>query len=142
MKWRRFYCGEKSLNGHKMSTLVYTGVVPPLQGSDPERAAQRAQKAAPAGVSGGIPKTAQRLVQEVLYGVQCRASVRLSEIARSLQEKTSIKKIMGVKAKSSVPKPLAHLDLRSLLRILYMPGIGRVNMLNMHVDTLNSVVCL
>lgn len=42
----------------------------------------------------GLPKTGQRLVREVLYGVQCRASVRLSEIARALEESTSMKKII------------------------------------------------
>ena len=54
-------------------------------------------------LSAGLPKTAQRLVREVIFGVQSRAnretrrvhgSVRLSEIARSLEEKTSIKKII------------------------------------------------
>ena len=35
-----------------------------------------------------------RLVREVLYGVQARGSVRLSEIARSLGEATSLKKII------------------------------------------------
>ena len=42
----------------------------------------------------GLPKTAQRLVREVLYGVQCRASVRLSEIRRALEERTVMKKIV------------------------------------------------
>jgi len=45
-------------------------------------------------LSAGLPKTAQRLVREVIFGVQSRGSVRLSEIARSLEEKTSIKKII------------------------------------------------
>ena len=35
-------------------------------------------------VSVGLPKTAARLVREVIYGVQSRASVRLSEIGRAL----------------------------------------------------------
>lgn len=45
-------------------------------------------------VSRGLPKTAGRLVREVVYGMQSRGSVRLSEIARSLQESTSVKKII------------------------------------------------
>ena len=34
-------------------------------------------------VSAGLPKTARRMVREVLDGVQSRGSVRLSEMARS-----------------------------------------------------------
>jgi hypothetical protein len=45
-------------------------------------------------VSEGLPKTGRRMVQEVLYGVQSRASVRLSEIARSLDEQTSMRKVI------------------------------------------------
>lgn len=45
-------------------------------------------------LSAHLPKTAQRLVREVVFGVQSRGSVRLSEIARSLEEKGSIKKII------------------------------------------------
>ena len=36
-------------------------------------------------VSEGLPKTARRMVQEVLYGVQSRGSVRLSEMAVKLE---------------------------------------------------------
>lgn len=45
-------------------------------------------------VSAGLPKVARRLVREVLYGVQARGSVRLSEIGRCLGESTSLKKII------------------------------------------------
>lgn len=45
--------------------------------------------------SRGLPKTAGRLVREVIYGVQSRGSVRLSEIARALEEKIRLKKIMA-----------------------------------------------
>ena len=34
------------------------------------------------------------MVREVLYGVQCRASVRLSEIGRALSERTGMKKVI------------------------------------------------
>jgi hypothetical protein len=37
-------------------------------------------------------KVVRRFVEEMLYGIQARGSVRLSEIARSLAEKTSLKK--------------------------------------------------
>ena len=40
----------------------------------------------------GIGKVAGRFVEEMVYGIQARGSVRLSEIARSLEEKTSLKK--------------------------------------------------
>lgn len=45
-------------------------------------------------VSSGLPKVARRLVREVLYGVQARGSVRLSEIARCLGERTGMKKVI------------------------------------------------
>ena len=45
-------------------------------------------------VSEGLPKTAARLIREVLYGMQCRASVRLSEIARALEEEIALKKVI------------------------------------------------
>lgn len=43
-------------------------------------------------LSAGLPRVGRRLVREVLYGVQARGSVRLSEIARSLGGTTSLKK--------------------------------------------------
>jgi hypothetical protein len=45
-------------------------------------------------VSRGLPKTARRFVREVVYGIQSRGSVRLSEIGRGLEEGTSLKKII------------------------------------------------
>ena len=43
-------------------------------------------------LSYGLPKVGRRLVHEVLYGIQARGSVRLSEIARSLAESSTLKK--------------------------------------------------
>ena len=40
----------------------------------------------------GMGKVGRRFVEEMLYGIQARGSVRLSEVARSLSEKTSVKK--------------------------------------------------
>jgi len=37
-------------------------------------------------------KVAARFVEEMIYGIQAKGSVRLSEIARSLEEKTPVKK--------------------------------------------------
>jgi hypothetical protein len=43
-------------------------------------------------LSRGLPKTAQRFVGEVLYGIQARQSVLLTEVARSLEEPIQMKK--------------------------------------------------
>ena len=43
-------------------------------------------------LSKGLPKTAQRFVSEMAYGVQAKQSVVLTEIARALEEPISIKK--------------------------------------------------
>lgn len=43
-------------------------------------------------LSRGLPKTAQRFVGEMLYGIQARQSVLLTEVARSLEEPIPIKK--------------------------------------------------
>jgi hypothetical protein len=50
-----------------------------------------------AGFSGelskGLPKTAQRFVGEMLYGIQASQSVVLTKIGRTLEEEVSIKKV-------------------------------------------------
>jgi hypothetical protein len=43
-------------------------------------------------VSRGLCKTARRFVEEMVYGIQARGSVRLSEVARSLDEPIALKK--------------------------------------------------
>ena len=43
-------------------------------------------------LSAGLPKTARRMVREVLYGIQSRGSVLLSEIVRCLCEPVGMKK--------------------------------------------------
>ena len=43
-------------------------------------------------LSKGLPKTAQRFVSEMAYGIQAKQSVVLTEIARALEEPISIKK--------------------------------------------------
>jgi len=43
-------------------------------------------------LSAGWPKVIQRFIVEALYGIQARQSVRLTEIARSLEEKIPLRK--------------------------------------------------
>ena len=43
-------------------------------------------------LSKGLPKTAQRFIGEMLYGIQARQSVLLTEVARALEEPISLKK--------------------------------------------------
>jgi hypothetical protein len=42
----------------------------------------------------GMGKVSQRFVEEMLYGIQARGSVRLSEVARALEEDKSLKKVI------------------------------------------------
>ena len=43
-------------------------------------------------LSAGWPKVLRRFIAEVVYGIQARQSVRLTEIARSLEEKIPLRK--------------------------------------------------
>lgn len=43
-------------------------------------------------LSSGCPKVARRFVAEMLYGIQARKSLRLTEVSRALGEKVSVKK--------------------------------------------------
>ena len=42
-----------------------------------------------------LPKVARRFIEEMIYGIQTRGSVRLSEIARSLNETIPLKKTIN-----------------------------------------------
>jgi len=46
-------------------------------------------------VSGGLCKARRRFVEEMIYGIQARGSVRLTEVARALDEPISLKKTHG-----------------------------------------------
>jgi Transposase DDE domain len=46
-------------------------------------------------LSAGLPKPCRRFIAEMLYGLQARQSVRLTEIGRALQESISLKKTEG-----------------------------------------------
>ena len=41
-----------------------------------------------------LPKVGRRFVTEMIYGIQARQSLRLSEVGRALGEETPIKKIV------------------------------------------------
>jgi len=43
-------------------------------------------------LSAGLPKTVRRFVLEMIYGIQARQSVRLTEIGRALEEKIALRK--------------------------------------------------
>lgn len=46
-------------------------------------------------LSGGLPKVSRRFIEEMVYGIQARGSVRLSEIARSLNEGIPLRKTIN-----------------------------------------------
>ena len=79
-------------------------------------------------VSVGLPKTAARLVWEVIYGVQSRASVRLSEIARALEEGIRLKKVVERLSRQLNRKGLRQRVRRNLLA-LAAPRVGRETLL-------------
>ena len=43
-------------------------------------------------LSAGLPKVARRFVAEMIFGIQARGSVRLTEVGRALGERISLKK--------------------------------------------------
>jgi hypothetical protein len=46
-------------------------------------------------LSRGLPKVARRFIEEMVYGIQTRGSVRLSEVARSLNEGIALQKTIN-----------------------------------------------
>jgi hypothetical protein len=46
-------------------------------------------------LSQGLPKVARRFIEEMVYGIQTRGSVRLSEVARSLNEGIGLQKTIN-----------------------------------------------
>ena len=79
-------------------------------------------------VSVGLPKTAARLVREVIYGVQTRGSVRLSEIARALEETIRLKKVMARLSRQLNRQGLREQVRKNLLR-LAAPRVGTETLL-------------
>ena len=79
-------------------------------------------------VSVGLTKTAARLVREVIYGVQSRASVRLSEIARALEEGVRLKKVVERLGRQLNRKGLRERVRENLLK-LAAPRVRRETLL-------------
>ena len=73
-------------------------------------------------VSVGLPKPAARLVREVIYGVQSRASVRLSEIGRALEEGIRLKKVVERLSRQLNRKGLRQRVRRNLLPLAAPAG--------------------
>ena len=69
-----------------------------------------------------LGKVAGRFVEEMLYGIQARGSVRLSEVARSLDESISIKKTIDRLSRNLAAPELSEEISRSVLA----QGAGRI----------------
>lgn len=73
-------------------------------------------------LSSGLPKVACRFVEEALYGIQTRQSVRLSEIARALNDKVAL-----IKTINRLSRQLSRADLwLKLSRQLLKLAAGRI----------------
>lgn len=70
----------------------------------------------------GLGKVVQRFVEEMLYGIQARGSVRLSEVARSLEEEISLKKVIERLSRNLSRRRLAEHLGEAVLR----EGAGRI----------------
>ena len=74
------------------------------------------------------PRRAARLVREVIYGVQSRGSVRLSKIARALEEKIRLKKVMA-RLSRQLNRPGLRQRVRENLLKLAAPRVGTETLL-------------
>jgi len=79
-------------------------------------------------VARGLPKTAARLVGEVIYGVQSRGSVRLSEIGRALEASIPLKKVMA-RLSRQLNRPGLRKRVRENLLRLAAPRVGAETLL-------------
>jgi hypothetical protein len=61
-------------------------------------------------------KVTQRFVEEMLYGIQARGSVRLSEVARSLEERISLKKVIERLSRNLARRGLAQGIAKAVLK--------------------------
>jgi hypothetical protein len=64
----------------------------------------------------GMGKVIQRFVEEMIYGIQARGSVRLSEVARTLDEKISLKKVIERLSRNLAREGLAERIGEAVLR--------------------------
>jgi len=78
-------------------------------------------------LSWGMPEVVRRFVTEALYGIQARQSVRLTEIARSLQEEIALKK-----TQYRLSRQLGRLELWARL----IRSLGRIGSERVKKDTL------
>lgn len=78
-------------------------------------------------LSRGLCKAARRLVSEVLYGIQARQSVHLSEIVRSLEES-----IPAIKTENRLSRNMARPEIREVLQ----PALAQAGACRIGQDTL------
>jgi len=64
----------------------------------------------------GMGKVLQRFVEEMVYGIQAQGSVRLSDVARALDEKKSLKKVIERLSRNLSREGLAEKIGESVLR--------------------------
>lgn len=67
-------------------------------------------------ISSGLPKVAQRFVQEMLYAIQAGQTVVLSEIGRCLEEPVSLKKVEERLSRQLMRRGLGEMVQRNVLR--------------------------
>lgn len=79
-------------------------------------------------LSVGLPKVSARMVREVIYGMQCRGSVLLSEIARALAEPICLKKTIERLGRQLGRPGVRHQIQKNLLEHA-APKIGRDTLL-------------
>ncbi len=84
-----------------------------------------------------LPKTARRFVEEALYGIQSRQSVRLSEIGRSLNERISLIKTINRLSFQLSREGLWQKVTDALLR-LAAPSVGRDTLLVLDLSDINK----
>ncbi len=73
-------------------------------------------------LSAGLPKVARRFVAEMIFGIQARGSVRLTEVGRALGERIKIKK-----TEERLSRQLGREDLdREIQRRLIAHAAGRI----------------
>ena len=67
-------------------------------------------------LSYGLPKVVRRFVGEMIYGIQARSSVRLSEIGRSLNEEIPLIKTIDRLSKNLGREGLRHALSEAILK--------------------------
>jgi hypothetical protein len=87
-------------------------------------------------LSAGLSKPASRFVFEMLYGIQARQSVHLTEVGRSLEEKIPL-----IKTENRLSRNLKRKELRPLLqRAIMCRGAARISENTLLVLDLSDIV--